>query len=137
MAPVSDKPCPFCHPNPKDVFHTGTHLIGLWDSYPVAPGHALLVPKRHVATWFDATEEERSGLLAAINVARDEILARHQPDGFNIGINIGEAGRPNRLSPQMLSLTFRIECEALCYVELSISLTPTAPPVEDLGRLGL
>jgi diadenosine tetraphosphate (Ap4A) HIT family hydrolase len=88
---VSNKPCPFCHPNPKDVFHTGTRLIGLWDRFPVAPGHALLVPKRHVATWFDATAKERSELLAAIDIARDEILTRHQPDGFNIGINIGEA----------------------------------------------
>jgi diadenosine tetraphosphate (Ap4A) HIT family hydrolase len=49
------------------------------------------VPKRHVATWFDATEKERSELLATIDVARDEIFSRHQPDGFNIGINIGEA----------------------------------------------
>ncbi len=59
---------PFCHPDPKNVFHTGTHLIGLWDSYLVAPGHALLVPKRHVATWFDATEEERSELLTTIEL---------------------------------------------------------------------
>ena len=57
----------------------------------VSPGHALLIPKRHVENWFDATDEERAALMRAVDVARLEIERREQPDGFNIGINVGPA----------------------------------------------
>ena len=66
-------------------------MIALWDSFPVAPGHVLLVPRRHVPTWFDATFEERMELMAAIDIAKDRIVSLHKPDGFNLGVNIGEA----------------------------------------------
>jgi diadenosine tetraphosphate (Ap4A) HIT family hydrolase/HKD family nuclease len=88
---MSDRPCPFCRPDPNRVFHEGKLVIALWDNYPVAPGHVLLIPKRHVATWFDATSDERSDLISAIDIARNVILSRYQPDGFNLGVNIGEA----------------------------------------------
>jgi diadenosine tetraphosphate (Ap4A) HIT family hydrolase len=65
--------------------------MGVWDGFPLSPGHALLVPRRHVGTWFDASPEEQRELLEAIATARGAILERHQPDGFNIGMNLGEA----------------------------------------------
>lgn len=85
------EPCPFCDPEPERVFLETDLVVGLWDKYPVSPGHALLVPRRHVAGWFEATEEERQALTAALDLARDRILEQHRPDGFNIGINSGEA----------------------------------------------
>lgn len=83
--------CPFCAIDPVRVFHRGEWVIGVWDAFPVPPGHALLVPERHIATWFDATAAEQSELTRAIDIARRAILERHQPDGFNIGIDIGES----------------------------------------------
>ena len=83
--------CPFCDPDPDRVFLRSDLIMGLWDKYPVSPGHALLVPRRHVAGWFDASEEERHALTAALDIARERILERHRPDGFNIGVNSGEA----------------------------------------------
>ena len=83
--------CPFCAPEATRVFHAGANTLGLWDGFPVNPGHALLVPKRHVASWFDASDEERAELIAGIAVARREIERRHAPDGYNVGINIGRA----------------------------------------------
>lgn len=83
--------CPFCHASPARIFYEGSLILGLWDSYPVSPGHALLIPRRHIPTWFDATPEEQQELTAAIEIARAAILARHQPDGFNIGMNLGPA----------------------------------------------
>ena len=84
-------PCPFCNPDPTRVFYEDELVIGLWDAYPVSPGHALLVPRRHVAGWFDASPEEQQALTSALHAARAEILKTHQPDGFNIGVNSGEA----------------------------------------------
>ncbi len=83
--------CPFCSPDPDVVFYESDLVIGLWDQYPVSPGHALLIPRRHVAGWFDATPEEQLALTNALGAARAEILKTHKPDGYNIGINSGEA----------------------------------------------
>jgi superfamily II DNA or RNA helicase/diadenosine tetraphosphate (Ap4A) HIT family hydrolase len=81
--------CPFCRPAAERLFYVGRHVLGLWDAFPVSPGHALLVPKRHVASWFDTSEEERAELLSAIGQARAAIEQEHRPDGFNLGVNIG------------------------------------------------
>lgn len=83
--------CPFCQPSPERTFHEDPLVLGLWDSFPVSPGHALLVPRRHTPTWFDATAAEQQELAAAVETARDAILARHRPDGFNVGMNLGAA----------------------------------------------
>ena len=66
-------------------------ILGLWDGFPVSPGHALLVPRRHIATWLAATDDERAELLAGIERAREAIGRRHGPAGFNVGMNLGEA----------------------------------------------
>ena len=83
--------CPFCDPAKERIFWRGRLVLGLWDGFPVSPSHALLVTRRHVADWFSATSEERRALIDDLEVARAAIRARHSPDGFNIGINIGAA----------------------------------------------
>jgi superfamily II DNA or RNA helicase/diadenosine tetraphosphate (Ap4A) HIT family hydrolase/HKD family nuclease len=83
--------CPFCSPPPQRIFLEGRHAIGMWDAFPVSPGHALLIPRRHVATWFDASPEEKSALIEFIDRAKELIDKRHSPDGYNIGINAGAA----------------------------------------------
>ena len=83
--------CPLCCAAPDRTFHEGRLIRGLWDGFPVSPGHALLVPRRHVATWFEATPDERAELTEAIEIARAAILSRHRPDGFNVGMNLGAA----------------------------------------------
>lgn len=67
-------------------------MLGLWDAFPLAPGHALLVTRRHVADWFDATDAERVALVRALDVARAIVVESYAPDGFNIGVNVGAAG---------------------------------------------
>jgi superfamily II DNA or RNA helicase/diadenosine tetraphosphate (Ap4A) HIT family hydrolase/HKD family nuclease len=84
--------CPFCRPDPERVFHRDpSGFICLWDGFPVSIGHALVVPTRHVSTWFDATREEQATLLEGIEIAKRAIESRFSPDGYNIGINAGLA----------------------------------------------
>jgi diadenosine tetraphosphate (Ap4A) HIT family hydrolase len=64
--------------------------VSSWDAFPVNPGHLLVVPRRHVATWFDASEEERASILKALDEAKVLIDGRHHPDGYNIGVNVGQ-----------------------------------------------
>ncbi len=87
---TSDR-CPFCAPDPGRLIFETDAVRGLWDAFPVSPGHALVVPRRHVATWFEATDAEQLALLAGIDRTRAAIEAAHRPDGFTIGINVGEA----------------------------------------------
>jgi diadenosine tetraphosphate (Ap4A) HIT family hydrolase len=73
------------------VFAQHQLVIALWDGYPVSPGHALIIPRRHVPSLFDATEQEQSALLVMVNSARAIIDRSHRPDGYNIGLNVGAA----------------------------------------------
>lgn len=87
--------CVFCTPREELVFHRGPLVIGLWDGFPVTDGHALLVTTRHVASWFDATEQEQQALTSAIRIAHDAIIARFgHVDGLNLGVNVGARHRP-------------------------------------------
>jgi diadenosine tetraphosphate (Ap4A) HIT family hydrolase len=62
------------------------------DGFPVTPGHALVVPRRLVATWFDATAEERKAIFELVDEVRGQLdAATPAPDGYNIGVNCGEA----------------------------------------------
>lgn len=81
--------CPFCNPNPSALFHEGDAVFGVWDAFPVSEGHALLVTRRHVASWFDATPSEREELAEATNAARRAIQRRFTVNDFNIGVNVG------------------------------------------------
>lgn len=84
--------CPFCHPAPDRLVAQNDLALALRDGFPVSPGHTLAVTRRHVASWFDATPAEREALLALLDAVRDT-LARGErpPDGFNLGVNVGEA----------------------------------------------
>lgn len=83
--------CPFCNPDPSQLAFERPSFFGLWDGFPVSPGHMLVIPRRHLPSWFDATTDQQAALLEGIELARREILLRYKPDGFNIGINISPA----------------------------------------------
>jgi diadenosine tetraphosphate (Ap4A) HIT family hydrolase len=61
------------------------------DGYPVSPGHSLVIPKRHVGSFFEVTAAERAALLALLDKAKDLVEQAHKPAGYNIGINDGAA----------------------------------------------
>ena len=84
-------PCPFCSPAPERVFHEGDSVFAMWDGFPVNPGHALIIPRRHIGSWFDATDQEQAEILAMVSRVREAIEAEHAPNGYNMGINDGEA----------------------------------------------
>ena len=84
-------PCPFCSPPADRLFFSGELAFGLWDGFPVSRGHALVIPRRHFASWFDATPQEHQALVEGVAAAREEIGKQFSPDGYNVGINVGAA----------------------------------------------
>lgn len=83
--------CPFCRVASDQVIHAGRLVLALHDAFPVSPGHTLIIPKRHLASWFEATPDERSELASTIEDICKIIKAEHKPDGFNVGWNDGTA----------------------------------------------
>ena len=84
-------PCPFCHPDTSRTILTNAHALAISDAYPVTPGHTLIIPKRHVASFFETTRQEQSAMLDLLDKMRQLLLKERNPDGFNIGINDGAA----------------------------------------------
>ena len=86
-----DPGCPFCDLPAARVLHTSRHARALRDAYPVSDGHTLVVPARHVASLWGLDPDERADVWALVDVVRDALAASHGPDGFNVGVNAGEA----------------------------------------------
>ena len=61
------------------------------DRFPVSPGHALVVPRRVIGSWWEATEQERADLLALVDEVKCQLDAERRPDGYNVGFNAGSA----------------------------------------------
>lgn len=62
-----------------------------YDSNSLSDGHVLIVPKRHVASFFEMTRDEMQAVTLLLDEARAEIEKRWSPDGYNIGVNVGRA----------------------------------------------
>ena len=84
------EPCPFCS-RLHDAFIKTRHAVALLDKYPVARGHSLVVPRRHVASVFDLPAEELASLWQLVAAVRERLLAELAPDGLNVGLNDGPA----------------------------------------------
>ena len=80
-------PCPFCTLPPDRILRSNDHAIALRDAYPISPGHTLIVPRRHVGSFFEATADERFALLALLDEAKHGLDAEFAPAFYNIGIN--------------------------------------------------
>lgn len=87
----SNAGCPFCELSAERVLFRSDAAIAVRDAYPVTLGHTLVIPVRHVASFFDATVPERSEMLALLERAKAQLQAELHPAGFNIGINDGVA----------------------------------------------
>ena len=91
---MSNKVCLFCDRDNKerhDIIAENDQAYARWDNYPVSDGHAEVIPKRHVASYFDLTDEEVLALYRLAKQVRQTIIARYHPDAFTLGINDGEA----------------------------------------------
>ncbi|MEO6419652.1 MAG: DEAD/DEAH box helicase family protein, partial [Polyangiaceae bacterium] len=88
---MPDQPCPFCSISSDRVVWSSDLVVAVRDLHPVSRGHTLLVPRRHVATYFDATAHEQSEIWGAIDTIRLALDATHRPDAYSVGFDAGVA----------------------------------------------
>ena len=81
--------CIFC--NPTDIVINGEYAYSRFDGYPVSEGHCLIIPKRHVPKFENLTDFELKDMYVILQQTKQYIEDNYSPDGFNIGINEGEA----------------------------------------------
>ena len=85
--------CPFCEmPSERRLFEDGL-VFTVRDAYAVSPGHTLVITRRHVDTYFEATPQEQTAIWALVARVKAELDATldPRPDGYNVGFNAGEA----------------------------------------------
>jgi diadenosine tetraphosphate (Ap4A) HIT family hydrolase len=82
--------CIFCRPQ-REILARNKSAIAVFDTYPVSPGHALVLPLRHVVTIWDLEPDEYDGCFRLVREVKPILEARFKPDGFNVGANCGEA----------------------------------------------
>lgn len=84
--------CPFCQLSQQvELICESATCAAFYDGYPVSPGHALIIPKRHVANYFDLTPREREAMNVMLTFVKRVVDERFHPDGYNVGINVNEA----------------------------------------------
>ena len=69
----------------------GEAVYAVLNLYPYNPGHLMVVPYRRVAALEDLTPEESAELMAFTQQAIRVIKRVSNPDGFNVGLNLGAA----------------------------------------------
>lgn len=95
MAVNVNNPCLFCEfLKNKKIAAENDLAFAIFDGFPVNPGHVLVIPKRHVANYFELTSAEVLAINGLLNKKKAEVEAKFHPDGYNIGVNVGaDAGQ--------------------------------------------
>lgn len=88
---IMNNNCPFCNLSKNvEIICESDTCVAFYDKYPVSPGHALIIPKRHVASYFDLTDQEREAMNQMLQYVKKKVDERFRPDGYNIGINVNK-----------------------------------------------
>jgi diadenosine tetraphosphate (Ap4A) HIT family hydrolase len=93
--PEKEPSCELC--TPDMVLFDDTLAYVRFDNNSLSRGHVLVIPHRHVASFFDMTWDEKTSVLALLDRAKEHVAREFSPDGYNIGVNIARAGGQSRL----------------------------------------
>jgi diadenosine tetraphosphate (Ap4A) HIT family hydrolase len=84
--------CIFCQRRDKpDLLAANELAVAFPAGFPVSPGHALIVPRRHEPDFFGLTGDEQAAVVALVNPVRAVLGERYGPDAYNLGVNAGKA----------------------------------------------
>lgn len=92
-APPRRSECPFCDrvAAGDEMIHARREAVAFEDAYPVAEGHVLVVPRRHVARVEDLDADEWAEVFTLVREVCRELSKRDGIDGVNVGVNSGVA----------------------------------------------
>jgi diadenosine tetraphosphate (Ap4A) HIT family hydrolase len=87
---LSHEECRFCVSKPgRELMLESEYGFAAYDRYPASPGHFLVIPHRHFASYFDISDQELPDLWGLVARGKELVEEKYHPDGYNIGINVG------------------------------------------------
>lgn len=87
---IAETNCPYCNFDEYDVIAKNDYGVVLPEPNSLSEGHCVIIPLRHVASFFEVTDKERKSLMSLLEQARNELQLRYQPAGFHVGFIDGE-----------------------------------------------
>lgn len=87
------------------ILWRGEHSFALLNAYPYTSGHVMVLPQRGVPLLSDLTADEHRELWEGVRLATMAITAAYEPQGMNVGANLGRgagAGFPDHLHVHVL-----------------------------------
>jgi ATP adenylyltransferase len=87
------------------VVHRGVAATVVLNKYPYSSGHVLVLPHKHVSALSDLGDDEQADLWSLVSKCSEVVQRAYQPDGMNIGANLGRAagaGLPAHLHVHIL-----------------------------------
>ncbi len=107
-----DGGCVFCRilssqepPEKTYVVWRGEGCAVVLNAYPYTSGHLLVMPERHVGDMEELDEREGAAMWSAVTAAVRALKRGYQPDGLNVGVNLGRpagAGVPGHFHVHVL-----------------------------------
>lgn len=82
--------CIFCNLSNEKILIENELALAFYDEFPVSKGHILIIPKRHIANFFELDSNELSSINLLMLQCKKIIDDKYFPDGYNIGVNVGE-----------------------------------------------
>lgn len=84
--------CCFCQlDSDREIISETATAVAFYDKYPVSEGHVLIIPKKHISSYFELSVHKQRALWLLVNRCKEIVHKKYNPDGFNVGININEA----------------------------------------------
>lgn len=91
MSMNDNQECPFCRGSTgHQLIYETDDFIAIYDRFPVSPGHALVIPRRHCTNYFELTQSEQENCWKVVNETKKILDVEFSPDGYNLGINVGQ-----------------------------------------------
>ncbi len=108
---------------PSDKIYENKHIFSLLDNNPIAPGHTLVIPKKHFKTILDIPEQELCELIKGVKKMTMAVVEATDAPGFNIIVNGKKAAGQLvdhihfHIIPRFKHDNIRYECPAIKYKE--------------------
>jgi bis(5'-adenosyl)-triphosphatase len=79
--------CPFCSPEIREcVFLESDHFLAVYNIAPVLPGHSLIIPRDHITSFIDLSQQRRTEFLETTTQAIRILLRAFHTDAFDLSV---------------------------------------------------
>jgi diadenosine tetraphosphate (Ap4A) HIT family hydrolase len=89
MSEFKPNDCPFCWLSADRILASSDLALAVADAFPISGGHTLIIPRRHVKSFFELTEDEVVAVHQLLRRMKDRLDETLKPGGYNLGVNVG------------------------------------------------